>query len=91
MTPDELIYIDPIYHKAMDPVPAHQAVLLYEVTQLSEPSFRIDLQSFLQLEQPVDPLIWYTPGRDHTDERLLQKIKDLQIDICSNEHGTYFN
>lgn len=95
MTTDEMEqqYVDEPFRKTMDPVPTSRRVFLYEVSQLSDPDedralqFRTDLQHYLHLKQPIDPFIWYKPGRNHTNERNLDEVLSRKIDICDERYA----
>jgi hypothetical protein len=87
--PGEQQFVDEAYRKSLhDPVPTPRRIFLYEVSQLSDPDdkraeqFRRDLQQYLQLQRPIDPFIWYKPGRNHTSENELKAIDAQKIDIC---------
>ena len=68
----------------------HRKIFLYEVSQLSDPvyesQFRIDLQRFLGLTQPISTMIWFKPGRNHTSEHVKQKTAAKKIDICNDRY-----
>lgn len=90
MTTDETeqSFVDEPFRKIMDAVPTSRRVFMYEISQLSDPDenrasqFRSDLQRYLHLKQPIDPLIWFKPGVNHTDERQLGDVNSKKIDIC---------
>jgi hypothetical protein len=91
--PNEYQYIDPVYRRrSMDPLPRNsRRIFLYEVSQLSDQEdrtaqFRVDLQNFLGLEQPIPPLIWVKPGRNHTDQRTVERANAKKIDICDDQY-----
>jgi hypothetical protein len=87
--PREQQLVDEAYRKSIrDPVPTPRRIFLYEVSQLSDPDdkraeqFRRDLQQYLQLQRPIDPFIWYKPGRKHSSENEQKAIDAQKIDIC---------
>jgi len=87
-------YLDPEARKSIDPLPniPAQKVFLYEVSQLSDgdesraAQLREVLQSFLGLRQPILPMIWYKPGKEH-NLATLQKVNAKKIDICDRKYG----
>jgi hypothetical protein len=85
-----LRFVDSNYQKAINVIPTKRKVFLYEVSQLSDRDegrslkLRQDLQSFLHLNQPIAPFIWFKPGLNHSDESVRQTIEMQQIDICKH-------
>jgi hypothetical protein len=85
-----LPYVDPTFHKAINVIPTKRKVFLYEISQLSDKDenrslqLRQDLQSFLHLNQPIPPFIWFKPGRQHSDESIRQAVEMRKIDICKH-------
>jgi hypothetical protein len=82
-------YFNRKFLRMMNPVPMNaSSVFLYEVTQLSDPDegrarqFLIDLQHFLKLDTPLDPMIWFKPGMQHETEEEKQAAEAKKIDIC---------
>jgi len=93
---DEHSYVDPAIRKSMVPFDGRRwRVFLYEVSQLSGDNeklatqFRYDLMAFLRLSQPISPMIWFKPGRQHEDQRTLDEVNSKKIDICSPRYGEY--
>ena len=95
--PQEQKYVDVNYRNKLKSIlPNGQAisqrVLLYEVNQLSDPDpqraieFQTTLQHFLGLSVPLDPMIWFKPGKSHADARTLEKVNSKKIDICDSAH-----
>lgn len=90
---EEQSFLDVTIRRSLNPINAPQKVFLYEVSQLSDSDddratqFRIDLQSFLGLRTPIDPMIWYKPGVKHEDEKVIGEVKAKKIDICSKRYG----
>lgn len=81
-----LDYVDKQFHRIVDVNPNPQRrVFFYEISQLSdpevEPTFRKDLQNFLGLSEPIEPMIWFKPGKTH-NETQLETINAKKIDIC---------
>lgn len=76
-------YVDEAYRKTMDPVPTTRRVFLYDVSQLSDSNeqranqFRTDLQHYLHLTNPIDPFIWFKPGRNHSTDHAKGKERGL--------------
>jgi hypothetical protein len=72
---------------------AAQPVFLYEISQLSDKNatrastLRKDLQDFLELDQPISPMIWFKPGRNQSSLPAKNAIKKLKIDICQSQYG----
>lgn len=90
---DEQRYVAAPFRRSLDPLPHNKRrVFLYEVSQLSDDSsgregqFRVDLQSFLGLRQPIEPLIWFKPGRQHSDEKVIQRTNSKKINICDEKY-----
>lgn len=88
---DELALIDADMRKALDPVPTNRRVFLYEISQLSDPQresqFRSDLQHFLHLKKPLDPFVWFKPGKNRTDDkRDTKQIDSNKINICEERY-----
>jgi hypothetical protein len=99
---NEYELVSPQFWHSMDPllydnVPNHPArhrrVFLYEVSQLTEShdhnrtdTFRLDLQHYLGLSRAIPPMIWFKPGRNHTDELILQRTASRKIDICDERY-----
>lgn len=92
--PEELQWFTPMLQRKMDPFDSSsRRVFLYEVSQLSdterEPELRADLQKFLRLKEPISPMIWYKPGRNHSDltDNQQERLKSKKIDICDREYS----
>ena len=89
---NERKFVDSEFWKAIHPTPTDRRVFLYEVSQLSDRDdnralqFRIDLQKFLHLQQPIEPFIWYKPGINHTEESDLREVSGKKIDICEERY-----
>lgn len=89
---NEQQYVDEAFRKNLDPIPTARRVFLYEVSQLSDPDegralqFRTDLQNYLHLKEPIDPFIWYKPGFKNTNERNLDQVNSIKIDICDERY-----
>lgn len=88
---NELKLIDANMRKALDPVPTRRRVFLYEISQLSDPrrelQFRRDLQHFLHLQKPIDPFVWFKPGKNRTDEMSdTKQLSSNKIDICEDRY-----
>lgn len=89
---NERKFVDSEFWKAIHPTPTDRPVFLYEVSQLSDRDdnralqFRVDLQKFLHLQQPIEPFIWYKPGVNHTEERDLLEVSGKKIDICEERY-----
>ena len=94
MTDHEKEFINPQFRKRnLNPLPpSNRRIFLYEVSQLSqqadhfEAQFRVDLQHFLRLEQPIPPMIWVKPGINHTDEKIIRDTTAKKIDICDDKY-----
>lgn len=90
-TEEELRYISPQWlPRSISPLPPNnRRILLYEVSQLSDPrhetEFRIDLQNFLGLQTDIPPMIWFKPGKKHTDAQVIEKTSLKKINICDDE------
>lgn len=79
-------YTEKPFLRVLSPQPNPQRrVFFYEVSQLSDPEveavFRRDLQEFLELSIPIEPLIWFKPGKNHSDTKL-ETLRAKKIDIC---------
>jgi hypothetical protein len=67
-------------------------VFLYEVSQLSDKDsvrgedFRRSLQTFLHLTVPLDPMIWYKPGKVHDNANRLARLNAQKMNICDPHH-----
>jgi len=48
--------------------------------------FRLDLQDYLKLQKPIDPFIWFKPGRHHTEQQQLEQVNSKKIDICNDTY-----
>jgi hypothetical protein len=88
---DELALIDADMRKAVNPVPTRRRVFLYEISQLSHPQresqFRKDLQHFLHLQIPIDPFVWFKPGKNQTNERIdIKQFSGNKINICEDRY-----
>ena len=71
------------FRRALDPLPkSSRKVFLYEVSQLNHDAIRQDLADFLHLTIPLDPVIWFKPGKNHTSSEALASIAEKQIDVC---------
>ena len=74
--------------------PISQPLFLYDVSQLSDTDndralqFRTDLQTFLQLDRPIPPMIWYKPGIQHQDPQKMAAITARKINICHSNYTT---
>lgn len=85
--------VDAAFWTSIHPVATTRRVFLYEISQLSDPNehrglrFRIDLQQFLHLKQPIEPFIWFKPGMNHTEERALEVVNTRKIDICEEKYN----
>jgi hypothetical protein len=44
--------------------------------------FLQSLQSFLDLDMPLNPMIWFRPGRQHNDSQVQARLEALKINIC---------
>ena len=96
--PEEYKYVDIKFRKrSLNPVPpSSRRVFLYDVSQLSQQKddvdgkraaqFRVDLQKYLRLEKPIPPMIWFKPGINHTDSKVIQATRARKIDICSDKY-----
>jgi hypothetical protein len=90
-TEEELQYVAPQWlPRSIKPLPPNnRQILLYEVSQLSDPKyetqFRVDLQHFLGLQREIPPMIWFKPGKKHTDAQVIEKTSLKKIDICDDE------
>jgi hypothetical protein len=90
-TEEELQYVAPQWlPRSIKPLPPNnRQILLYEVSQLSDPKyetqFRMDLQNFLGLQREIPPMIWFKPGKKHTDAQVIEKTSLKKIDICDDE------
>jgi hypothetical protein len=85
-------YFNRKYFRMMNPVALQASqVFLYEVTQLSDPhpgrahQFLSDLQHFLGLESPLDPMIWFKPGMTHETKEEADWAESRKINICDEE------
>lgn len=73
-----------------DVIETTRKVFFYEVRQLSdsdegrEARLRKDLQTFLHLKEPIKPIIWFKPGKNHSDT-ILAEVNEQKIDICHDE------
>eukprot|EP00977_Amphora_coffeiformis_P010974 scaffold2614_cov132-Amphora_coffeaeformis.AAC.1 len=80
------------HNRIVKPTPTPVPVFLYEVTQLSdtdptrEMQLLQDLQDFLQLEQPLDRMLWFKPGIVHSNEAVAQYLETKKIDICDKRY-----
>lgn len=91
-TANDTIYpfVDPKYRKGITVVPTQRRVFLYEVSQLSDKDetrslrLRQDLQDYLKLDKPIEPFIWFKPGKNHSDPSVKQAIESQKIDICQH-------
>lgn len=83
-------FVDSRYKKAIDVVPTSRRVFLYEVSQLSDKDekrslrLRQDLQRYLNLDKPIEPFIWFKPGKNHSDESIKKAVDHRKIDICQH-------
>ena len=90
--PAELEYIRSSYRKGLKPIKTDSKVFLYEVSQLSdkdpvrEVRFLEDLQRFLGLRAPIDSMMWFKPGKNHTDEKKLERLSEKKINICDERY-----
>lgn len=95
--PDEQQYLAPEFRHTLDPIvkppgKTSQKIFLYEVSQLSDPDpdraadLRTTLQSFLNLTIPLDPMIWYRPGKQHKNQWELERLNAKKINICDAQH-----
>lgn len=90
-TEAELQYVSPQWlPRSIRPLPPNnRGIFLYEITQLSdterEAQFRIDLQRYLGLVQPIPPMMWFKPGKKHTDAHVIEKTSLKKINICDDE------
>jgi hypothetical protein len=95
--PDEQQYLAPEFRHTRDPIvklpgKTPQKIFLYEVSQLSDPDpdraadLRTTLQSFLNLTIPLDPMIWYRPGKQHKNQWELERLNAKKINICDAQH-----
>jgi hypothetical protein len=72
---------------------AAQPLFLYEISQLSDKNatrastLRKDLQEFLNLNQPVSPMIWFKPGRNQSSIPAQKTINERKINICQSQYG----
>jgi hypothetical protein len=70
-----------------------QPLFLYEISQLSDKNatrasaLRKDLQYFLELDQPISPMIWFKPGRNQSSIPAKKMINERKIDICESKYG----
>ena len=48
--------------------------------------FRVDLQHYLGLSQPIPPMIWFKPGRNHTSQDIHTRTATRKIDICDEPY-----
>ena len=80
------------HNRIVKPTPTPVPVFLYEVTQLSdtdptrETQLLQDLQNFLELEQPLDRMLWFKPGIKHSNEAVAQYLETKKIDICDSRY-----
>lgn len=93
MSESEMEWVAPAFTKNRDVFRAPQKVFLYEISQLGNGDvdesraslFRKDLQSFLGLQAPIQPLVWYKPGVSH-DNTTLERVNSKKIDICESQY-----
>jgi hypothetical protein len=89
---EEIQFVDADIRKTLDPVRTNRKIFLYEISQLSDPDenralqFRKDLQRFLHLQQPIDPFIWFKPGKNDTEDRKLHPVHQKKINICDHQY-----
>ena len=80
------------HDRIVKPTPTPVPIFLYEVTQLSdtdparEARLLQDLQNFLQLEQPLDRMLWFKPGIVHDNEAVAQLVETRKINICDSRY-----
>ena len=91
--PNEYQYMLQKDYNKLKIIPTNRRIFLYELTQLSDTTneqrsiqFRSDLQHYLQLQQPIQRILRYKPGRNHTDTKTLQHVDSKKINICDNQY-----
>jgi Sulfotransferase domain len=86
-SPEELALLSPIKPKDIQGHKFENKVFMYEISQMHEEDetlasqYRLDLQNFLGLKEPIGPL--NEPRESHEDS----PFKHLEIDICDEEHA----
>jgi hypothetical protein len=90
--PEELQWISTTIRRSMDRIPTTQKIFLYDIRQLSDPDpvreaqLLVDLQGFLGLTEPIEPMLWFKPGKKHAS-KVLDEVNQMKIDICDDQYS----